>query len=237
MIEVAIVDDDADDIRALLDLLHRYEEDRGTRVAATHHTDGSTLVDGYTSSADVLLLDVEMPGLDGLAVARQVRERDRDVAIVLVSRAAQHATRGYGVEAQAFLGKPVAYPLLARELDRAAARVAARARSTVLLSTDAGPLRLPTAEIVCLEARRRRVLVHTLDGRYVVHGPLKALAELVEDLGFRRVHHSFVVNLRHVVAVQHLTCRLVTRAEIPVSRPHRTPFLAALTDHLAVRGA
>lgn len=237
MLEVAIVEDDAEDVRALLDVLHRYEADRGTRLAVTHHHGGATLLDGYTSSADVLLLDVEMPGLDGLAVARQVRARDRDVSIVFVSRAVQHAVRGYAVEAQAFLGKPVAYPLLARELDRAAARVAARASSTVLLSTDAGPLRLPTAEIVCLEARRRRVLVHTLDGRYVVHGPLKALAELVAEQGFRRVHHSFLVNLRHVVAVQHLTCLLVTRAEIPVSRPHRTAFLAALTDHLAVRGS
>lgn len=237
MIEVAIVEDDVESARALLDLLHRYEVDRGTRLAVTHHPDGSALVDGYMSSTDVLLLDVEMPGLDGLAVARLVRERDRDVAIVLVSHAVQHAARGYGVEAQAFLGKPVAYPALARELDRAVDRVAGRAGSTVLLSTDAGPLRLTTAEIVCLEARRRRVLVHTLDGRYVVHGPLKALADDVEPRGFRRVHHSFVVNLRHVVAVQQMTCHLVTRREIPVSRPHRSAFLAALTDHLAVRGS
>jgi DNA-binding LytR/AlgR family response regulator len=91
--------------------------------------------------------------------------------------------------------------------------------------------------VVCLEAARRRVRVDTLDGRYAVAGPLKRLERDLAPHGFFRCHHGYVVNLRHVVAVRQATCRLVTGREVPVSRPHRAAFLAALTDRLAARGA
>ncbi|WP_448062776.1 LytR/AlgR family response regulator transcription factor [Cellulomonas hominis] len=234
--QVSVVEDDADSARALTELLHRYERERGTTLSITLHGDGADLLARYEPSADVLFLDIEMPVLDGLAAAARIRKRDQEVAIVFVTHAVTHAASGYGVDAQSFLVKPVAYPELARELDRVADRARWRVDPTVLLSAGSGPVRMRTSEIVFLEAARRRVLVHTLDGRYTVAGPLKGLEAELAGVGFFRCHHGFVVNLRHVVAVRQLSCRLVSRREVPISRSHRAAFLGALTDYLAIRG-
>ncbi|HEY0215024.1 MAG TPA: LytTR family DNA-binding domain-containing protein [Cellulomonas sp.] len=231
------MDDDEVGARWVVTQLRRYEAERGTPLAVTRYADGADVVAGYDGGTDVLLLDVEMPGLDGLSAAARIRERDHDVAIVLVSHAPGHAIDGYGVGAQGFLVKPVSYTALSREMDRVVERSRRRTTTSVVLSTDGGPLRLGIAEIVYLEADRRRVRVHTVDGRYTVAGPLKDLEAGLADKGFFRLHHGFVVNLRHVVGVRQTSCRLVTRREIPISRPRRSAFLAALTDHLAGNAA
>lgn len=236
MIHVVVVDDDPHDARELVSRLHAWARERGTRLRVTVHTDGADAVAGHDPGTDLLLMDVEMPGLDGLTAAARIHERDPDVPIVLVTRAAAHALRGYAVGASGFLVKPAPEQALHRELDRAvdlADDRAARAGASLQLAADVGPLHLAAAEIVCLEAARRRVRVDTLRGPHVVAGPLKDLEARLAGQGFFRCHHGFLVNLRHVVEVRQHTCRLVTRREVPVSRPNRTAFLAALTDHLA----
>ncbi|WP_431836469.1 LytR/AlgR family response regulator transcription factor [Cellulomonas sp. Y8] len=237
MFEVAVVEDEDVAAQRLTAALRRYQAERGVPLHVRRHVDGTGLVAGYRPGTDLLLLDIEMPGLDGVAAAELVRRRDPDVAIVFVTNAAAQAVRGYAVGALGFLLKPVSYDALARELDRAVERARSRADATVDLVTEDGPLRLSTADVVCLEASRRRVVVDTLDGRYAVAGPLKQRERDLAPHGFFRCHHGYLVNLRHVVAVRQATCRLVTGREVPVSRPHRAAFLAALTDRLAARGA
>jgi DNA-binding LytR/AlgR family response regulator len=235
--DVAIVEDDPRQQDHLARLLHAYGQARGLPLDVTRLHDGIELVARYQPRYDLLLLDVEMPGLDGLTAAARIREHDREVAIVLVSQHAGYAAQGYGVAAAGYLLKPVDYDSLARELDRTAARMRAGAAVPVTFAAPSSPVRLGVPDIVSLEAAGRYVVVRTLAGRYHVLGPLREVEQRLEGLGFFRCHHGYLLNLRHVVAVQGSGAHLVTGQRVPVSRARKGAFLAALTDHLAVRGA
>ncbi|NKY11021.1 LytR/AlgR family response regulator transcription factor [Cellulomonas hominis] len=232
MVAVVVAEDDEDDRALLLAHLRRFEREQGVDLRVTVHPDGSRLVAGADHPADLLLLDIEMPGVDGLAVAARVRERDTSVSIVFVTRAAGLAVRGYGVGATGFVVKPVPYEAVAREVARAVAAAERRGARPVVLASDRGHLRLEARDIVAFEGAGRRVVVHTLGGRHVIPGPLKAVEAACAGLGFARCHHGYVVNLDHVRAADHAACELVTRQVVPISRARRTAFLAALTDHL-----
>jgi two-component system response regulator AlgR len=78
-------------------------------------------------SADVLLLDIHMPGLDGLALARRLRQQPRCPAVVFVTAYAEHAVDAFEVEAVDYLTKPVRRLRLQQALARAAQRLAANA--------------------------------------------------------------------------------------------------------------
>lgn len=237
MLTIVIAEDDPRQAVALVGLLRRFEQERGVPLDIRHHADGDALLAAHDSSVDLVLLDVEMPGTDGIDVAAQIRAADRQVAVAFVTHAAHRAAQGFGVDALDFLVKPVRYEALSRTVDRARARVATLAASAVVLDLDTGHLRIDAAEIVLLEAAGRYVDVHTLEGRYRAKGPLKSIEARLSGRGFYRCHHGYVVNLVHVVGARQESCSLVNGRTAPISRPRRAGFLAALADHIgAARG-
>jgi DNA-binding LytR/AlgR family response regulator len=235
MLAITSVEDDPAAAVELQRHLRRYAAERGVELAHTSLPDGESLLAGYDGGADLLLLDVELPGLDGVAVARRVREVDRAVGIVFVTASAGHAVAGYEVDALEYVLKPVRYPAPARALDGVAARAATRRQRTVVLDSGAQRLRLDADDVLVLAASGHHVEVRALSGRYGVRGPLKQYEAALAGDGFVRCHHGFLVNLAHVVAVDGLDAALVDGTRVPVGRNRRTDFLAALTDHLAAR--
>lgn len=233
MFTILMAEDDQADAARLTEQIQRYARERGVRISLTRYASGAELLRALHSAVDLIVLDVVLPDLDGFAVAEQVRQRDRMVDLIFATSAATEAVRGYAVDARGFLVKPVRYPALTHELERAMARAEQRRERPVLLDTVDGPLRLDLTQIVAFEGAKRQVLVHTLDGRHVVRGPLKAVEAQVAGRGFIRCHHGYVVGLRHVVAARMDSCEMVTHQRVPISRARRQEFLAALTDYLA----
>lgn len=236
MIRVGIAEDDAGSVELLREHLDRYADEHGETFHVTTWSDGAALVDAYRGDVDVLLLDVEMPGLDGFSAAGRIRTVDRDVVIVFITNMAQHAIRGYEVEALSYLLKPVPYFAFSQQLRRSVGRVRARAAVDHLtLTTQGEVVRVDLAQVVYVESVKHRLVVHTLDGRYPLVGALKNMEADLAGKGFFRSNSCYLVNLRHVQAVRQSSCLLTGGHELVVSRPRKKAFLAALTDHLGGR--
>lgn len=158
---------------------------------------------------DLLLLDIALPGRDGLRLAEALRRRPDPPQVVFVSAHAEHALRAFEVDATDYLTKPVRRDRLAAALDRAAQRRAAQpvvappagadpALAGVLVVTDrARVLRLPLSEVWCLRADHKLVRVSSARGEWLID---ESLAELEPKLGegFLRVHRNAIV-ARHAV--------------------------------------
>ncbi len=151
MIRIGIVEDDNACATRLVEHLRRYERERGHRFAVVRFTDGAQAVAAHRPGAfDVLLLDVEMPALDGFSAARAIRAVDPDVPIVFVTHLAQQAARGYEVEALGYVVKPVPYFAFAQQVTRALARVRRDHEDALLLAVDGGlePRAVPQGPLV-----------------------------------------------------------------------------------------
>ena len=116
---LALVDDDAE-IRSLLRAyVQRYNTEYGTAISTYDFTRGSDLLHNYERGVfDVIFLDIEMPGINGMETATQIRRIDDAVALVFVTHLAQFAVQGYEVQASDYIIKPLSYFDFAMKITR-----------------------------------------------------------------------------------------------------------------------
>ena len=109
MIHIAIVEDDPQVREQLAGYIRRYERQFGKMFELTTFEDGDEIVSDYKAVYDIILLDVQMRRMDGMAAAEAIRRVDKDVILIFITNMAQFAIRGYAVDALDYILKPVPY--------------------------------------------------------------------------------------------------------------------------------
>jgi two-component system response regulator AlgR len=154
--------------------------------------------------ADVVLLDIQMPGATGIEWAAELRRAERPPAVVFVTAHSEHALEAFDLDAADYLTKPVKRDRLFAALQRAARRVPTRegpapaADGPVLVVSERGRVvRVPMAEVLYLKAELKYVTLRTSARSYVLDD---SLTDLEQRLGAQllRVHRNALV-ARHAV--------------------------------------
>lgn len=188
---------------------------------------------------DVVFLDIRMPGLDGMELARVLTRFARPPAVVFVSAYDDRAVDAFELGVTDYLRKPVQTERLTESLRRVAGARLAPTHPAVAAQRErveepsipvelAGVTRLlPRSSVRWVEAQGDYARLHTADGSHLVRLSLSALEERWADAGFLRIHRSVLVALGRVEEVRTDGGRctvLVEGAELPVSR-RLTPVL------------
>ena len=183
---------------------------------------------------DLLLLDIQMPGMDGMSAAARVREFDADVLIVFITSMAQYAVQGYKVDALDFLVKPVAHEVLDACLSRALRRLKKREPASLSVRSG-GSLRIvPVSSILYAESREHRTLLHTREEEIPCAGSLGSIEESLITHGFFRCHAAFVVSFAQVERLDGGDV-IIGGRRVPLSKHRRKQFLAALAAYWGER--
>jgi DNA-binding LytR/AlgR family response regulator len=220
-----------DELPALEDLVRMLEASPAVdRVESAASAEEALVALGDGETIDAVFLDVRMPGLGGLELARVLRRFERSPAIVFVSAFDDAAVGAFEVAAVDYLVKPVSRRRLDEAIERAARRAAPGEHAPEddeTLPVDAlrggGTRLLPRSTVLYLQAHGDYVRVASSEGRFLVRARLSDLEERWAGHGFVRVHRGFVVNLRRAVEVRprlNGTAVLVMAdgAEVPIAR-------------------
>jgi two-component system response regulator AlgR len=157
---------------------------------------------------DLVLLDVRMPGADGLALAQALRQLPEPPPVVFVTAHADHAVQAFEVEAVDYLTKPVRLERLQQALQKverqqqvARAGVPDTPFDTLVIQDRGIVVRLPLAEVVYLKAELKYVTVRTASRSYILDGSLAELEERYAGL-FLRIHRNALVAVRALRALE-----------------------------------
>ena len=185
-IRIGVVEDDPASCQLVLDYLNRYQQENGEQFTVSVFDDGARIVEEYAPVYDILLLDIEMKEMDGMAAARRIRERDDNVVIIFITAAPQYAISGYEVRALSYLLKPLPWFAFSQELKKSIDMVRRNGDDSMLIETGKGQMRMNLTDILYLESIRHTIVIHTLDGKYSINGTLKDMEAKLADRHFFR---------------------------------------------------
>lgn len=150
---------------------------------------------------DIVLLDIQMPGPNGMDTAKLLRQNAKDAAIIFVTALEDYVFEAFDVGALHYLVKPFDHRKLAEVLARAVRQWKDRQRQTekpTLMVTRAGEhIAVPIEDIVYAEVFNRKVILHTLDSDIEYYGKMKEL-EKKAGCDFYRPHRAYLVNFRFI---------------------------------------
>lgn len=216
---IAICDDEDIFRKHFRELLLRESFVQNTDIQVQEYTSGEELLAAYSESgfrADVIFLDIRMPGTDGMETARLLRQRGEKCLIVFLTSLSEYARKGYEVKAFRYLLKEEADKEIGGVMKECVQELGEENWFT--FSQGHCHYSVPVGDILYFESRRRLVYLYTAVREYSFYEKLDAVEAQLSGNGFLRCHRSFLVQERYVRSWKENALWLEDGRELPVSR-------------------
>lgn len=232
--KIAICDDEIHFIDAICPLLEQWAKEREMNLTLYRFTNGDDLIKAHRNEwMDLIILDVIMPLLNGIDVAKELRNTNRTVPIVFLTSSKEFAVDSYEVKAFNYLIKPVDQAKLFLTLDDFL-KTFELPKTFFIAKTADGFCKIVIANVDYLEAQNKQVLVHLTNDRTIAIRELfsKCAEVFSPENGFCCCHRSYIVNLRNVDQFSKTEVITIHNAVIPISRNNYAAFKETYFNHM-----
>lgn len=221
VLRIAICDDEEDARDALRAQLEKaiVEETEEIVYEFSSGANAASWLEKHPGEVDLLFLDIEMKGRNGMDTARKIREFDENLSIVFVTGYTEYVFDGYCVGALDYIMKPVKLPKLMELLHRVRVKLEQEENVCFSFKSIDGTWRFRLQEILYFYSDRRKCILVTEKGEYSFYAKLDDIDEKTGGQ-FVRVHQRFLVNPAHVDYLGK-DCVEVGRRPLPCSRKYK----------------
>ena len=217
---IAVCDDQAEELSALTALLDQWQAERHFPLRYHTFRSAAGMLDvAQRERFSLYLLDVMMPGIDGMDAAREIRTFDDAADIVFLTSSPGFAYESYGVRALEYLLKPISGGLLFPVLDKLMLREQ-RPQDGLTLKAGATLVRVPFSRLSYVEVNGKHLYFHLADGTVrKVAGSLKDYEPLLlVRPEFMRIHRSYIVNMLQIDELSPAGVHTFSGMNLPVPR-------------------
>lgn len=236
-INIAVVEDSTDDLNNCLALLDRYSNEKHLRFDIQTFSSGDAFLMRFKSQYDFIILDINLSALNGIDVARTIREKDEEVIIMFATNLAKYATSGYEVDAIDFVLKPLSYASFYLRLERVMKKLKKKDDFFIVVPFEGGFKKININDVLYVEVILHDIIFHLADGNEITtSGTLKKYEEELKGHWFIRCNSCYLVNARKIRRVEKLDIHLVNDETIAISHPKRKSFMENFKKYVIEEG-
>lgn len=223
--KIAVCDDDSVQLKFIQSLVQKWCNSVNDKSDILFYSSAEELLFNYTPECfDILLLDIQMTGENGISLAKRIRSFNDDVAIIFITAVSDYVFDGYDVGAVQYLLKPVNQNKLFECLNASHKKSALQRR--IVFESEQGSTAAAVNDIVCLEAFSHKTKIVLIDKELYVN---ESIGSIVQRLGsaFYKCHRSYAVNIRHINSIKKYDTVMDNGLIVPVSRRIYNDFNSA----------
>lgn len=221
---VAICDDDMYIVGAMDQMLTQIGKEDKLSLEVEAFSDGQVLWEEMNRSGafDLIYLDIEMEQMDGITVAKNIRQRDPYTILIFVSSYDSYCRQLFDVEPFRFLDKPIDEETF-RSYFRAAYVRLMDSNERFVFQAEKKFFQIPYKEIIYMESEMRLIYIHAASGEYEFYAKLNDVEKRIQEKSryFIRVHRSYMVNFLYIKSMNMSEVVLVTGEVLPLSSKHK----------------
>ncbi len=227
---IAIIEDSDKDAQVMRESIERYFQTEGGNYEIKRFAQAGAFFDKWVSYFDIIMMDIDMPGINGLEASRMIRKTNSVVRIIFVTNFAQYAVDGYEVNAFDFILKPIEYQNFCVRFKRALSCVENRSRNISIHETNSVVTVVPISSIYYVEVFEHQIIWHTNLGDFLERSSLMKVEEQLTGCGFYKCKSCYLVNLRFVEKLENDSV-IVAGKRLEVSRRKKKEFMTELAKY------
>ncbi len=229
MRNIAIVEDNDDDASLLESHIAQISQAEKTTFNVVRFTSAVEFLKDFKPIYSIILLDVEMPGMNGVEASIEIRKLDKTCSLIFVTNLIQYAQKGYEVDAVAYLIKPVQYYDFALKFKKALDIYSLNENKDFTVKSTKGECRISTNKLMYVEVVRHKLFYHMVEETLEVAGTITKAEEELKSFGFLKCNQCYLINPRFISRI-HGYDITVGNDTLLISRPRKKIFLEELAN-------
>ena len=233
---IATCDDDVKFLQELSGLLNEYGEENSYNIEYKTYTNPLELVSQIERGVhfDVILLDVFMPGINGIQCAKDIRTFDNFVKIIFLTSSTEFAVESYSVRAYQYLLKPIQKEslfLILKLLEKESETID---KNIFVLKSKTGITKISLSKLEYCEVINRKIILHLMNGEECeCNLRMNELEEKLKNFGmFLKPHRSFLINMDYIQTMTTHSIIMECGMKIPVPREKYAQIKQAYMEYV-----
>ena len=230
MIRVALVDDEKNQYDEMQKCLDRFAEENDVAFSVFYFSNGLSFLESNID-VDLVLMDIDMPFMNGIEVAKELRKKDEEVILIFITNMVEYAIKGYEVNAQDYILKPINYARFSSLLKKILKSIFSK-KEFVSIKTTEGIRKIYINSILYIEIDDHLLFYHLEDEDITSWSTLSSVEKTLPSDLFVRCNKSCLVNVAQVVGVENGDIFIgKNKIKIPLAHGKKKLFLDAFYEY------
>ncbi|MBQ8348374.1 MAG: response regulator transcription factor [Ruminococcus sp.] len=233
MLKIAIVDDEPSVVDEIRNINVSFFQEQGKPVDIYCFSSGEDII-SYHQKYDLIFLDIQMQGMDGIQTAQEIRRHDKKATMIYVTSFGREMARSFSVHPFAFLEKPVCAELLRNNLkDYMEYAFMDQDFKGIPFEAMTGTVLVKPDDILYFEyLGNRKIRIVCDNSDLFIQDTITNLYQIVERYGFLKPHQSFIVNPAKIKAVFDLDLLMINDVKVPVALKKKKTIRKQIEEYM-----